>query len=142
MPSWNISPSFRLTTTAAPVASDEESSLQNAVQLTGPATEADEANKNLGTVRETLDQLRKWHSWEIRRQRSLRWYLASKVFPRRPPCPSRTKLKDLALFFFPHRATAVKVEICDFGEGRFERFITTIDEAKLRKSDISHYKST
>ncbi|KAL8886076.1 MAG: hypothetical protein Q9215_006164 [Flavoplaca cf. flavocitrina] len=90
--------------------------------------EIDYANKTLTSVRETLDRLRKWHGWGVQRETSLRSYLLSKVYPRRPPCPSQTELKRLALFFFPLRNTGIKVDICDFGENRFETCSTTINE--------------
>ena len=88
--------------------------------------EVEAANSDLVTVRKTLDQLRKWHSWKVRRQESLKWYLVSQIY-RRPPCPSQSDLRRLALFFFPSRANGIKVEICDFGDGRFERCDTTIE---------------
>ncbi|KAL8979369.1 MAG: hypothetical protein Q9205_005279 [Flavoplaca limonia] len=90
--------------------------------------EIDYANKTLTSVRETLDRLRKWHGWGVQQETSLRSYLLSKVYPRRPPCPSQTELKRLALFFFPLRNTGIKVDICDFGENRFETCSTTINE--------------
>ncbi|KAL9578827.1 MAG: hypothetical protein Q9203_006951, partial [Teloschistes exilis] len=91
-------------------------------------TEIEYANIELATVRQTLDKLRKWHDWGVRSHQSLRWYLWSRIYHKRPPCPSRDQLKQLALFFFPPRATAVKVEICDYGDGRFKRYDTTVDD--------------
>ncbi|KAL9576842.1 MAG: hypothetical protein Q9212_006772 [Teloschistes hypoglaucus] len=90
-------------------------------------TEIEYANIELATVRQTLDKLREWHDWGVRSHQSLRWYLWSRIYHKRPPCPSRDQLKQLALFFFPPRATAVKVEICDYGHGRFKRYDTTVD---------------
>ncbi|KAI4269764.1 MAG: hypothetical protein LQ337_007085 [Flavoplaca oasis] len=92
--------------------------------------EIDYANETLTSVRKTLDRLRKWYGWGVRRETSLRSYLLSKVYPRRPPCPSQTELKRLALFFFPLRNTGIKVDICDFGENRFETCSTTIDKVE------------
>ncbi|KAL9628878.1 MAG: hypothetical protein Q9204_005599 [Flavoplaca sp. TL-2023a] len=90
--------------------------------------EIDYANETLTSVRKTLDRLRKWHGWGVQRETSLRSYLLSKILPRRPPCPSQTELKRLALFFFPLRNTGIKVDICDFGEDRFETCSTTVDK--------------
>ncbi|KAL8670641.1 MAG: hypothetical protein Q9168_004835 [Polycauliona sp. 1 TL-2023] len=92
------------------------------------ATEIDNANAALATVRDTLDRLRKWHDWGIRRKTSLTFYLFASVYSKRPPCPSRSELRRLALFFFPSRATGIQVDICDFGDNRFERHETTIDK--------------
>ncbi len=92
--------------------------------------EIDVANKTLTSVRKTLDRLRKWHDWGVQRETSLKWYLLSKVYPRRPPCPSQSELKRLALFFFPLRNTGIKVDICDFGEDRFETCSTTVDKVE------------
>ncbi|KAL8635876.1 MAG: hypothetical protein Q9228_006677, partial [Teloschistes exilis] len=99
-------------------------------------TEIEYANIELATVRQTLDKLRKWHDWGVRSHQSLRWYLWSRIYHKRPPCPSRDQLKQLALFFFPPRATAVKVEICDYGDGRFKRYDTTVDDLNIRQSFI------
>ena len=95
--------------------------------------EVENANSTLVTVRQTLDQLRKWHYWEVRRQQSLKSYLISKIHPR-PHCPSPSDLKDLALFFFPSRANGVTVDICDYGDGRFERCNTTVNNLESCQS--------
>ncbi len=58
----------------------------------------------------------------------MKWYLLSIIYPVRPSRPSHAKLRELALFFFPPRATGIKVEICDYGRGRFERCTTTVDK--------------
>lgn len=92
--------------------------------------EIEHARSKLDQVREVLDRLRLWHEWEIRRRRSLRSYLLSKVFPRRPPCPPLLELKQLATFFFPPRAS-LKVTICDYGEERFERHETLVCNIEL-----------
>ena len=89
--------------------------------------EVKDANSTLATVRGTLDRLRAWHDWDVRRQQSLKWYILSRIYSRRPPCPSKEELRSLALFFFPPRGTGLKVEICDFGDGRFERCDRSID---------------
>ncbi|KAL8994978.1 MAG: hypothetical protein Q9169_005197 [Polycauliona sp. 2 TL-2023] len=92
------------------------------------ATEIDDANTTLATVRNTLDRLRKWYDWGIRRKTSLTFYLFASLVSKRPPCPSQDELRRLALFFFPSRATGMQVDICDFGDNRFERHDTTIDK--------------
>ncbi|KAL8898273.1 MAG: hypothetical protein Q9207_006790 [Kuettlingeria erythrocarpa] len=83
--------------------------------------EVDEAHNKLAIVRETLDQLRRWHGWGVRRQQFIKWYLLSIIYPVRPSRPSHSKLRELALFFFPPRATGVKVEICDYGQAWYEQ---------------------
>ena len=40
---------------------------------------------------------------------------------KRPICPTDAQLLSLATYFFPARLS-LKVTVCDFGEGRFERF--------------------
>ena len=92
--------------------------------------EIDHANKTLTSVRETLDRLRRWHDWGVQRETSLSWYLFSKLYPRRPPCPSQDDLRRLALFFFPPRNTGIKVDVCDFGHNRFETCSTTLNEVE------------
>ncbi|KAL9010000.1 MAG: hypothetical protein Q9173_005027 [Seirophora scorigena] len=88
----------------------------------------EDPNEALAASREILDRLRKWDQWWVRRRESLTSYLLSKIYPRPPPCPSRAELRRLALAFFPPRATGIKVELCDLGEGRLERHDTTIDK--------------
>ncbi len=83
--------------------------------------EVENARANLTKVREILARLRKWREWELERGHSLRKFLLSKIFPRRPPCPSLPELKQLATFIFPPRAS-LKATVCDYGEGRFHRF--------------------
>ena len=82
--------------------------------------EIDHAKDELGQVRETLDKLRLWHDWGVRRSQYLHSNIKSKIFPNRPPCPPFEELKRLATFFFPPRAKLIAT-VCDYGEGRFER---------------------
>lgn len=105
----------------------------NGNNFNSSVNEVESANSTLADVRKTLDQLRKWHYWEVRRQESLKWYLISQIY-RRPLCPSHSDLRRLALFFFPSRANGIKVEICDFGDRRFERCDTTIDRLESCQS--------
>ena len=97
---------------------------------TGESRNAQKVNitkKGLDTVHSILDRLRKWHSWDVRRRKSLRWYLLSLLFPRRQPHPELSELEQLAHYFFTPRAE-IKFTICDFDDNRFDRFdVTTID---------------
>ena len=90
------------------------------------AVEVDEANNELLAVRKTLDKLKEWHNWEVKRRRSLKSSLLSACGSNRPPCPPVHELTRLALYFFPPRPS-IKVEICDLGDGRFERCSATIE---------------
>ena len=78
-------------------------------------------NEILNSQRAVLKRLKAWHQWEIDRYKSLGKLLASKAgFPKRPICPSNDQLLSLATHFFPPR-WSLKVVVCDFGHGRFER---------------------
>lgn len=96
--------------------------------ISNTVNEEEDPNDALAATREILDRLRKWDQWWVRRRESLASYLLSKIYPRPPPCPSQPELRRLALAFFPPRATGIKVELCDIGEGRLERHDTTIDK--------------
>lgn len=76
---------------------------------------------------EVLARLRTWRDWESDRQVSLRRFLLSRLYSKRPPCPTHQDLRDLAEYFFPLR-DSIRVSICDFGEGRFERYETTVGQ--------------
>lgn len=77
--------------------------------------------KILNSKRAVLKRLKAWHQWEIDRYKSLGKFLISKAgFPKRPICPSNDELLSLATYFFPPR-WSLKVVVCDFGDGRFER---------------------
>ncbi|KAL8663042.1 MAG: hypothetical protein Q9202_004182 [Teloschistes flavicans] len=69
--------------------------------------------------RRVLDRLRAWHRWDENRRTSPGKYLLSYVYSKRPTCPSREELVDLATFFFPPPCNAM-VTICDHGVGRHE----------------------
>lgn len=110
--------------------------LESGARLGNINIEIDDAKDTLAKVREVLDRLRKWHDWELRRRHLLRKHLLSIVFPRRPPCPSRDELKQLATFFFPSRASLI-ANICDYGEGRFQRSETPISKIEPGESTFS-----
>ena len=102
-----------------------DSNLKPEAKFKDTTIEIEQAKSELGEVREILNRLRKWHDWEIRRRQSLRRFILSKVFPKRPPCPLHAELKRLATFFFPFRSL-LKATVCDFGDGRFERTEITV----------------
>ena len=80
----------------------------------------------LHSQRAVLKKLKAWHQWENERHESLGKFLMSKAgFPRRPICPSDDQLISLATHFFPPR-WSLKVIVCDFGDGRFERCETKL----------------
>ena len=82
--------------------------------------------KILDSQRAVLKRLKAWHQWEHDRHESLGKFLMSKAgFPRRPICPSDDQLISLATHFFPPR-WSLKVIVCDFGDGRFERCETKL----------------
>lgn len=75
----------------------------------------------LDSQRAVLKRLQAWHQWDIDRYKSPSKFLLSRVgFPKRPVRPTRAQLLSLATYFFPSRGS-LKVVVCDFGEGRFER---------------------
>ncbi|KAI4198731.1 MAG: hypothetical protein LQ350_005115 [Teloschistes chrysophthalmus] len=78
-----------------------------------------EVAHQLEQQRDVLDRLRAWYRWDESRHTSPGKYLLSYVYSKRPPCPSRKELVDLATFFFPPRSKLM-VTICDHGIGRHE----------------------
>ena len=71
--------------------------------------------------RAVLARLREWNDWNEARRKSPLAHVLSKInVRRRPVCPCKQELLQLALYFFPSRAT-LKAVICDFGDGKFER---------------------
>ena len=83
-------------------------------------------NETLNSQRAVLSRLKAWHQWETDRYKSLGKFLMSKAgFPKRPICPSNDQLVSLATHFFPPR-WSLKVVVCDFGDGRFERCETEL----------------
>ena len=85
--------------------------------------------------REVLDRLRLWHNWEQERQRSLKAFLLSKIYPKRPPCPSGRELLSLAKYYFPQRAS-LKATVCDFGHEKFH-----MQEVGLRSLGNGKYRA-
>lgn len=80
--------------------------------------------------RAVLGRLKAWHQWEIDRYNSLTGYILSKVgFPKRPICPSPEEVLSLATYFFPQRRS-LRVVVCDFGEGRFDRFEISLENVQ------------
>ncbi|KAL8722754.1 MAG: hypothetical protein Q9225_000815 [Loekoesia sp. 1 TL-2023] len=76
----------------------------------------------LSKHRAVLKRLRAWHDWDQARRESLLSFVLSKLkIRRRPACPHEQELLSLALYYFPPRAE-LRATICDFGNGRFERF--------------------
>lgn len=71
--------------------------------------------------RDTLNRLRSWHNWDQGRRISLTQFCLSKSrLSKRPACPNEDELISLATYYFPLRQD-LKVTVCDFGAGRFER---------------------
>lgn len=71
--------------------------------------------------RAVLTRLRECHDWDETKRQSPLGHVLSKIDCRqRPRCPCKQELLQLALYYFPPRAT-MKAVICDFGNGRFER---------------------
>lgn len=88
----------------------------------------------LNSQRAVLKRLKAWHQWEIDRYKSLGKFLVSKAgFPKRPIRPSNDQLLSLATHFFPPR-WSLKVIVCDFGDGRFERCEIELINVKKCKS--------
>ncbi len=80
------------------------------------------ARKMLDSQRAVLKRLKAWRQWDTDRYKSLRKFIMSKAgLPKRPKCPTPGQLFSLATYFFTPR-WSLKVIVCDFGEGRFERF--------------------
>ena len=91
-------------------------------------------NETLDSQRAVLKRLKAWHQWDTDRYKSLGNFLMSKAgFPKRPICPSDDQLVSLARHFFPPR-WSLKVVVCDFGDGRFERCETNLLNVEKCKS--------
>ncbi len=79
------------------------------------------AEHEADSQRIVLKRLKAWHQWDNDRYKSLRKFLISQAgFLKRPICPTPGQLFSLATYFFPPR-WSLRVIVCDFGEGRFER---------------------
>ena len=80
------------------------------------------ARKILDPQRVVLKRLKAWRQWDTDRYKSLSKFIMSKAgFPKRPICATPGQIFSVATYFFTPR-WSLKVIVCDFGEGRFERF--------------------
>ena len=102
-----------------------------------PEPEAFEDLAELRKHRAVWARLKAWHDWdEAKRQSPLGHSLSNINFRPRPARPCKQELLQLALYYFPPRAT-LKAIICDFGNGRFERseqVLGRIDRCKYTKA--------
>lgn len=90
------------------------------------------AGKELEKHREVLKRLKAWHHWDANRHKSLSKFLLSNIgYPRRPDCPDESDLLSIAKYYFPPRAE-LKVIVCDYGTGRFNRFEETLGKIESR----------
>ena len=90
----------------------------------------------LKSQRAVLKKLKAWHIWDTDRYKSLGQFLMSKAgFPKRSTCPSSVELFSLATYFFPQRRS-LKVVVCDFGEGLFERHEDDLENVEQRKPEF------
>ena len=120
---------------------DDESAIGRSRRRLYPATVSPqvEVAEDIAELRENravLTRLRKWHDWdEAKRKSPLGHSLSNINFRPRPARPCKQELLQLALYYFPPRAT-LKAIICDFGNGRFERSeqdLGKIDKCKYTK---------
>ena len=80
-----------------------------------------DAEEKSSRQRDTLKRLRSWHDWDQARRTSLARFCLSKLsLSKRPACPNEEELVSLATHHFPLRQD-LKLIVCDFGPGRFER---------------------
>ena len=105
---------------------EEEAAARNRSKLVASA------GKELENHRDVLKRLKAWHHWDANRHKSLSKFLLSKIgYPRRPACPDESDLLSLAKYYFPPRAE-LKVVVCDYGDGRFNRFEETLGKIESR----------
>ena len=90
----------------------------------------EDIKEELKPQREVLARLRLWHAKEDRRRKSFIQSRLSRLWPVLSIRPSNNELRSLVAFYFPPYEL-LSATVCDFGEGRFERFKTNIDDAKL-----------
>ena len=88
----------------------------------------EDIKEELKPHREVLARLRSWHHWERTHQGSF-----MRFWPKLHRRPGSTELQSLVAFYFPPHEL-LSATICDFGEGRFERFKTSVSNVKLCKS--------
>ena len=89
--------------------------------------------EELNRQRDTLNRLRSWHNWDQGRRTSLTRFCLSKLrLSKRPECPAEDDLWSLASYHFPLRQD-LKVVVCDFGTGRYEKSehsLTAVEDGK------------
>ena len=90
----------------------------------------EDIKEELKPQREVLARLRLWHAKEDRRRKSFIQIRLSRLWPVLSIRPSNNELRSLVAFYFPPHEL-LSATICDFGEGRFERFKTNIDDVRL-----------
>lgn len=90
----------------------------------------EDIKEELKPQREVLARLRLWHAKEDRRRKSFIQIRLSRLWPALSIRPSNNELRSLVAFYFPPYEL-LSATICDFGEGRFERFKTNIDDVRL-----------
>ena len=90
----------------------------------------EDIKEELKPQREVLARLRLWHAKEDRRRKSFIQTRLSRFWPVLSIRPSNNELRSLVAFYFPPHEL-LSATICDFGEGRFERFKTNIDNVRL-----------
>ena len=90
----------------------------------------EDIKEELKPQREVLARLRQWHVREERRRKSFIQIQLSKFWPLLSIRPSNNELRSLVAYYFPPHEL-LSATICDFGEGRFERFKTNVDNVRL-----------
>ena len=90
----------------------------------------EDIKEDLKPHREVLARLRKWHNREARRRNSFIQLQLSKFWPVLSIRPSNNELRSLVAYYFPPHEL-LSATICDFGEGRSERFKTNVDNVRL-----------
>ncbi len=96
--------------------------------------------EELKPQREVLARLRLWHMREDRRRKSFIQTQLSRFWPVLSIRPSNNELRSLVAFYFPPHEL-LSATICDFGEGRFERFKTNVDNVRLCAYHPIHWAS-
>ena len=90
----------------------------------------EDIKEELKPQREVLARLRQWHIREDRRRQSFIQTQLSKFWPVQSIRPSNNELRSLVAYYFPPHEL-LSATICDFGEGRFERFKTNVDNVRM-----------
>ena len=90
----------------------------------------EDIKEELKPQREVLARLRLWHNREDRRRKSFIRVQLSKCWPVLSIRPSNNELRSLVAFYFPPHEL-LSATICDFGQGRSERFKTNVDNVRL-----------